>query len=109
MIRFGYAFVALGVIGGCASVLPDNSGTVPAWFETRREEVIKEGYPSLTNTVSLRAEGDLAPWEKIASDLERSQREFREADAGAVATTASEIRAWAEAQRSLVAKGEEPY
>lgn len=109
MKRFGLIITLAGILSGCVSTVQDSIVAVPDWFESRRSELSDQGYPSIHEANKLESERNLAPWDQIRKDLEVSQAEINDFDAGPAVTTEAEMRAWAAEQRRLVAKGQEPY
>lgn len=110
MIRFGYITAFALVASSCSTILPSDEGTVPEWFETRREQIIAEGYPSLqAAAASQAAMATDAPWAQMAEELDVAQKDIESSDPGPITTTAEQMRAWVAEQKALVAKGEEPY
>lgn len=94
----------------CTTILPSDEGGVPEWFETRREQVIAEGYPSLRAAAqSQAATNSQTPWSVIAGELADAQKDIEASDPGPINVTESQMRAWVAEQKALVAKGEEPY
>ena len=94
----------------CTTILPSDEGSVPEWFETRREQVIAEGYPSLTTAAQSQAAANAqTPWVFIARELAKAQKDLEASDPGPLNVTESQMRAWVAEQKALVAKGEEPY
>jgi hypothetical protein len=107
--RFALIIVTTGILSGCTSVVTDSLESAPEWFQSRKDELSGQGYPSIQEATKLNGKTGLAPWDKISADLAASRADMEESAPGPVNVTEAEMRAWAAAQRRLVAKGEEPY
>lgn len=94
---------------GCTGIVSESFDAAPEWFQEKREELSGQGYPSFKQAESLMENEEEAPWGEISRDLALALRQMQAADPGPVTMTAEDMRAWANAQKALVAKGEEPY
>ena len=81
----------------------------PEWFQERKAELEGEGYPTFEQAAKMQQEVEMAPWNEIQRDLRLALRDMQATDPGAVEMTAADMRAWADKQKALIAKGEEPY
>ncbi|MAK61863.1 MAG: hypothetical protein CMK09_12875 [Ponticaulis sp.] len=109
MIRFGPAIALTVTLSGCVSVLPDNNVPAPEWFETRRAEVIAEGYPDLRTALIPVDDEDSKLWSRMAKQIEDAKEELDEAAPEPADMDEAALRAWVAEQQAIVAKGEEPY
>lgn len=108
-MRYAPILVLSVFAAGCTSIVSDSLDSAPEWFKERKTELEGEGYPTFEQAAKMQQEVELAPWNEIQRDLQLVMRDMQRSAPEPVKMTAADMRAWADEQKALIAKGEEPY